>query len=302
MISNPNQRGRAATVGIAAAIALGCPAFARPALVQEVRGVFSVDYRGSTISNPDSATMTPITEADVLRSATGQPAFGPLPPPGTVINGGNLGLSAYTMCVGHPPGTPCGVEVDALSFGRDTMFDHTIPPGGPGRARLYFSVDRFAVGDPSAGVAPSVFTEGALGANEAAADVFTPYATLVGPIGPGTPGPNVGVFDGNGLPSTSGKRYRGFGLREPGFGLPPFDNLDALVLGAVPTGTGATVYFSLDAAFVDPLTGQPNTGSAQMQGVPPSAVLKRMMAGGPITIYAQPAQLGLSTTADDIER
>src|SRR6185503_17571863 len=101
----------------------------------------------------------------------------------------------------------------------------------------YFSVDRFAFGMPNSGVPPNVRSEGVGGAGEAAADVFTPYTTLAGPLSPVTiPGPNVGVYDGNGLISTSGQIYRGFGLREPVVGPPPFDDVDALIMEAVPTG------------------------------------------------------------------
>lgn len=227
----------------------------------------SVDFRGSTIARPDSATSTPITEGDVLRAASGSPAFGPLPAPAIVLNGGNLGITAYPTCVGHAPGSPCGVEVDALSFGRDARFDNTIPAGQPGRARIYFSVDRLATGVSATGGPPNVFSEGANGANEAGADVFTPYATVLGPIAPTTPAPNVGVFDGNGLTSTSGSLYRGFGLREFPIGPAPFDNIDALSMEPIPTGTNAAVYFSLDPAFTDPQTGLPHAGSAQLQGV-----------------------------------
>lgn len=299
MNHDSNARWQHMPAGIAALLVLAC--LAPGVRAQAPRVFFSVDYRGSTISRPDSSTSTPITEADILRAAPGQPAFGPLPAPSIVLTGGNLGLTGYTACVGHPPGAPCGIEVDALSFGRDARFDNTIPAGQPGRARIYFSVDRFAFGMPGTGVPPDVRSEGAAGAGEAAADVFTPYDTLVGPLPPTTGRPNVGVWDGNGLVSTSGQLYRGFGLREPVVGPPPFDDVDALAIEPLPSGPGAAVYFSLDAAFVDPLTGLPNTGSAQMQGTLPGAVLKRLLSGGPVTIYAQPALLGLSTTADDLD-
>ncbi len=295
---SPIPSARTTTTCITSMLALLCLASRAHSQTQVT---FSVDFRGSTIARPDSGAATPITEGDVLRAASGQPAFGPLPAPTIVLNGGNLGIGAYPTCVGHTPGSPCGVEVDALSFGRDAKFDNTIPAGQPGRARIYFSVDRIATGVSNTGGPPNVFSEGANGANEAGADVFTPYATVVGPVGPGTPAPNVGVFDGNGLMSTSGALYRGFGLREFPIGPPPFDNIDALSIEPFPTGTNAAVYFSLDPAFTDPATAQPNSGSAQLQGVPPSAVLRRLLSGGSIAIYALPAQLGLSPINDDID-
>jgi hypothetical protein len=274
-------------------------------LAQEVRAqsqvIFGIDYRGGTISQPDTSTGTPIHESDLLHPPFGQPTFGPMPPPGTQFNGLQLGLSAYSICVGQTPGTPCHIEVDAISFGNDPPFDNTLPIGAPGRARIYFSVDRFAAGKPGTGIAPNVFSEGVAGANEAAADVFTVIGTITGPLGiPVTPGANIGVFDGNGLPNVVGKRYRGLGLREqgqPG----PFDDLDALTIAPIPTGTGASIYFSLDGAIVDPLTLQTGSNSAAIAGFSPSAILRRNISGGAIQIYANPLQLGLNPTTDDLD-
>src|SRR5262249_13131518 len=62
--------------------------------------------------------------------------------------------------------------------------------------------------------------------------------------------------------------------------------------------------FSLDASFVDPLTGVPNSGSAAANGVFPGAVLKKQLSGGPFTVYAQPNQLGLDLLgpgSDDLD-
>jgi hypothetical protein len=108
------------------------------------------------------------------------------------------------------------------------------------------------------------------------------------------------VFDGNGLPNLGGKRYRGLGLREqgqPG----PFDDLDVLSIGPLPTAANPYIYFSLDGAIVDPLTLQTGSNSAATAGFPPSAVLRRTLGGGPTVIYANPPQLGLSPMLDDLD-
>lgn len=262
--------------------------------------VFGIDYRGATIATPDSQSTTPITEADILKAPFGLPTFGPMPPPQIAFTGAQLGLTAYSACVGHAAGTACRIEVDAISFGTDAHFNNTLPIGAPGRARLYFSVDRFATGLTGTGIAPNVRSEGALGAGEAAADIFTPVTTITGPIAPGPLGPNFGVFDGNGLPSASGHRYRGFGLREPS-SPGPFDDIDAFSIGPIPSGPTAFVYFSLDGAIVDPLTSLTGSDSAGLQGVSPSAVLRRSLSGGPLTIYANPNQLGLNPLTDDLD-
>ena len=86
------------------------------------RSTLSITYRSPTIAVPSP---TPITEGDILTPTLGGvPAYGPLAPPTIFLPGGppggaGLGLPLWAACVGHPPGFPCGVEVDALSFGAD---------------------------------------------------------------------------------------------------------------------------------------------------------------------------------------
>lgn len=268
--------------------ALSAAGLAPAAFGQAPQVIFGIDFVGNTISVPDSSTLTPITESDLMRAPFGQPTFGPMPAPAIVLRGSDLGLTAYSSCVGHAPGLACGIEVDAISFGTDATFK---PTGAAAPARLFFSVNRFAVGNASSGVAPNVRSEGALGSNEAAADVFTTVTPISGPLPPSpTPGHNTGVFDGNGLASSTGQLYRGLGLREPPQA-GPFDDLDTLHVGVVPTATGSAVYFSLDPQ------------SSTVQGLPPSAVLKRVYTGGggPISVYATPQQLGLTPFADDLD-
>lgn len=46
--------------------------------------VFGLDYKGKSISLPDSFSAVPITEADLLVPQTLLPQLGPLQPPGIV--------------------------------------------------------------------------------------------------------------------------------------------------------------------------------------------------------------------------
>jgi hypothetical protein len=281
------RRGRSAALRSCALTLLASAAAAQG----QRRVSFSIEWKGPTVGRPANISGTLITEGDILLPALGDPAFGPLPTPQMFLNAGQLGLVNYSTCLGHQGGTPCGVEVDALSYGTDGEFrcDDAI-------AHLYFSVDPFAVGNIQSTLTPSVRSEGALGFRDSAADVFVSLTLPPGPLPPGAvPPENVATIDGNGLPIAGGKHYRGLGLVEPDPpGLPPDpgDNLDALDLSPLP-GANGSVYFSLDASFVDPLTGVPNSGSAAANGVLPGAVLKKQISGGPFTVYAQPNQLGL---------
>jgi len=266
------------------------------------RVTYSIDWHGPTVGQPANVSGTRITEADVLLPAFLDPAFGPMPRPQIFLTGGQLAIPRYPNCVGHQGGTPCGVEVDALSYGTDGMFRCDV-----NHARIYFSVDEHAVGSNGSTLFPSVRSEALSGVREAAADVFVSLALPPGPLPPGATLPeNVATIDGDGLASGSGAHYRGVGLREPDPpGLPPDagDNLDALDLSPLPAPT-AFVYFSLDAAFVDPLLGIPNSGSAQANGVPAAAVLKKQVSGGGFTFYALPNQLGLDLmgpNTDDLD-
>lgn len=295
---NPRAVRRFVVLGVA--LASAC--FAETARAQQQQVFFSVDYKSRSIATPATSSLVPITESDILVPPPGGPALGPLASPQIAFNGQQIGLSLYPTCVGHTAGQACRIEVDAVSFGNDRRLTNMV--AGP-QPRILYSVDRFAFGIAGLVPPPNVTSEGASFANEAAADVFTPLFLPFGPLPPGaTSGQNVGLFDGNGLPSLSGKRYPGLGLVEPPASPPPppaYDDLDALTVGAPPSGPNAAIYFSLDAAFVDPLTSVPNSDSAGAAGVPPSAVLKKLLAGGGISIYASPSQLGLNPVADDLD-
>ena len=87
---------------------------------------FSIDWHGPTVGVPDTFGGVPITEGDLLMAAPGVPALGPLPVPGIAYPHGPAGLGLFPGCVGHPGGTPCVVEVDALSLGQTVL----LTPGG----------------------------------------------------------------------------------------------------------------------------------------------------------------------------
>src|SRR5688572_21235026 len=142
-MSKNTKRSPHARVVRALAPLTGCAALAASASAQVV--TFSVDWKSPSISLPNSFTGVPITEADILAPVTLAPALGPLPPPGVLETGGfvapaGLGLGLYAGCVGHPPGFPCGVEVDALSHGMDRPEPNPTGALSPGRSWA-FSVD-----------------------------------------------------------------------------------------------------------------------------------------------------------------
>ena len=269
------------------------------------RYLFSINRHGPTVGMPSPSGVA-ITEGDILTPTTGtsSPALGPLPTPSIAISHAP-GLGLPPGCAGHPGGTPCIVEVDAYSRGIDSFFlpNNPIEPGD-----VLFSVDEFAMGMPFPGApAPNVTTESA--AREAAPDAFTNLGPLPpGPVPP-APTPNIGVVDGDGLPSASGFAYPGVGEIAPTTpfgGLPDTgDNKDAVDL-VEPFGGGGGVgnYFSLDAAFFDPLEGVPNSGSALANGFFGGDVLPLGAVGAPI-VYAPSIVLGLDLVggpdSDDLD-
>ncbi len=280
-----------------------CAAMAgAPALAQQPHLLFSVDYHGPTKSRPDSGASLPITEGDILARAPGAGPFQVTAAPFTQFTAGSIGITLYPTCTGSTTGQSCGVEVDALSFGNEDRYLGTLP--GVPRPRLYYSVDRFAQGAPTGIALPSIRSEAQ--ARDASSDVFTTVIDLVPPVGPGAvPASDRLVFDGNGLPSSTGGLAPGMGLFEPHSPQPApavdaGDNLDALSLSPVPTGPQAAIYYSLDGAFPDP-RGIPHSGSAQLNGFSPSAVLRKLLLTGSPTVYASPAQLGLSAFNDDLD-
>jgi hypothetical protein len=285
------RRTASAALGLAAAGAL-----ARDARAQV--GV-TIDWQGPTIAKPDPVTSAPLTEADVLIPAAGIPGLGPLPPPRILLSGQALGLNLYTSCAGHPPGTPCGIEVDSLSHGFDALLTPagTGRPGGPPLPRIWFSVDEYAKGTGAGLVThPQVRTEALFG--EAASDLFVDTGLPGGPLPPGAVEPdNVAVVDGDGLPSPLGFHYPGIGLVEPNppsTTLPnPGDNVDGIDRGFPQSFPLGGVFFSLDSAFSDPLSGLPSSGSALQEGVSGADVLRTPAPGVSKVVYAPALLLGL---------
>jgi len=279
---------------------------AAPASAQQFP-VFSIDWNGPTISLPNSFTGAPITEGDLLAANPLVPAFGPLPTPGIVETAGfvfpvGLGLGWHAPCVGHPAYTPCRVEVDALSHGLDALIRCTATGTAPGARQWAFSVRTRSAGIVGTPAAPTVWTEGPC--QDDGADVFVDLGVNCGPLAPTAPfAGSTGYVDGNGMPSCSGAVYPGTGLIENPPGAIHGDNLDALD-DNVPDRAFASAtctYFSLDSAFVDPVTGIPNSGSAVANGFVGGDVLRSCPGCAP-AVYATALQLGLgSNDQDDLD-
>lgn len=238
---------------------------------------YSIDFQGPTIGLPDSSpAMLPIGAGDVLTPGAGTP---------------RIRILASTLGIVPAPGT-MQPEVDALSFGNDPLVDcNGTPP-------LLFSVDEFAVGIPIG--APDVASEGARpgGNQEASADIYLTNALPAPPVCAAAASGNTGFADGNGFAPFAAP---GLALIEPnpptlGAAADPGDNLDAL---ACSNFTGR-VFFSLDAAWADPLEGAAgvHSGTALANGVSPGAVLVSGAGGGGINVFASPLALGLSITDD----
>ncbi|MFT5200132.1 MAG: hypothetical protein ACI87O_002806 [Planctomycetota bacterium] len=251
---------------------------------------FSTDWLSPTVGLPASGSGTPITAGDLLTPAAGLPSLGPLLTPAIAVSHGAPGLGLLPGCVGVPGSTPCRVEVDAVSFGFDKYFTSGLQAAG----QLHFSVDLHAKGAVGAPLPPNVTTEGP--ALDGGGDVFlNPRSIPAGPIGPGAPFGNRGIFDEDGMPSASGYTYPGLGLLSI-FGTPAMpDNLDALdTLDASISSLPGTVYFSMDDQGVDPLTGISHTASANTHGFAGADVLSTVLGSGVPTLYAPAGALGLN--------
>ncbi len=293
-LSHPAMRSFRWLVGAAVAAA------AVPAMAQMT---FSIDYQGPPISFPDACVGgPPLTEGDILRTFTGFPMPGPAPSPCIMIGAGpgGLGLPLWPATVGHPPGIPGFVEVDAISYGRERPLRR---PPGPQAYTWYFSVDEFSTGVPI-GPAPDVFSEGFFGSMEASADIFTDTGVGPGPLCGVAFLPSSDSIDGDGLFPFGAP---GLGLMEPnpaGPGVPdPGTNLDGLDIDTLTTAPGLfPVYFSLDAGFFDPMEGMPNTASALGNGLGVGGDVYVTMAPGAFPMLFAPAMmLGLDLFGPDTD-
>ena len=243
-------------------------------------------------------------EGDILTPPAGF-GFAPLARLAVLIPSEDLGLQPQN-CV-PVEGQPCGLEVDALSAGTDVLFpgDPTLVGAG---GTLWYSVDEFALGHPTAFFSPSVLSEGArAGVDDASADSFIAIGLPALPASPaaGQVG-TIGTIDGNGGVSTSGALHPGVGLDEPNpdvAGLPDLgQNLDALDVGAGAGFPASGIYFSLDSAFLDPAEGVLNSGSAAGQGagfVGGDVLFQATASATPPVIYAAAATLGLDQGGAD---
>lgn len=296
--SSTPYRLRASYLGAAALLLTQAP----EAAAQRVS--FSIDYHGPNRSLPDCGG-TPISEGDMLLPSAGVGALGPLTQPCIFLTGGpgGLGLPLHGPCLGTPPGIPCAVEVDAFSGGLDA-----IPASSSPQGHYWYSADKFAMGIGGMPVPPNIVSEGAGVAMEGSADVYVDLGLPVGPMAPfaGAPG-TTAILDGNGFRSTATDyAYPGLGLLEWNPLTPPpylGDNVDALnaeEFGQFPFGK----FFSLDSAFIDPLTGIPHSGSALAHGFVGGDVLVTVGAGFP-GVYAPAAVLGLDMAggpdSDDLD-
>ena len=265
---------------------------------------FSVSWRSGSLGVLSSNVGNQMNEGDVLAFGPGAPGFGPLQAPNKSLLGSQLGLVRYGVCLDHQPETPCGIEVDALSQGLDTLLtDFAFGPGPISPQDVWFSTDDLAMGVAGSGPGPNLLSEGP--AMDAAADVMVTYGLGVGPIGPSpAPGRHVGVFDGNGLASASGAVYVGIGLLEPGSPtqpLPPWDDLDSLDIGAITGFPPSGYYLSVDGGITDPATGIVGSNTAAAQGVSAADVLFVAGPGATPAPYAPALVLGLDPVLDDID-
>ncbi len=284
--------------------ALTCAAAANPLPAPGM--TFSVGFQGPTAGGfpgpnsgiPDGWAGIPIDEGSILTPAMPGPigpnsaSLSPLPPPAVLIGATPGAPGIYPGGLGIFPGIYVGVELDALSYGRDRG-EH-----------LAFSVDEFAIGImvPSF---PSVASEGAMGWGEASADVF--LYTGPAPTAPrGLTFGNIGIIDGDGMSSPAGAIYPGTGLIEPNPATPGAlpdrgDNLDAVDMDTLQSDMTGPIYFSLSAAFPDPLEPFPaNDGTAMGNNCSGADVLVSMAGGLPM-VYASASMLGLDIQGFDTD-
>jgi hypothetical protein len=276
---------------------------------------FSIDAQGPTVLKADSFYGIPIFESDILTPEDSAKPNSGAPGPNTPSYPPRLTTPPGEFITNPPVGSqPPGfdllagpfslIELDALSYGRDPI-DHPYPRTD--QPYYIFSVDELAIGLPGT----ALRAEGALGAQEASADTFITAPKRALPVGP-VPGTNYFFTDGDGVANVN--PMPGVGLLEPNpptIGDPsdPGDNLDAVDFDTRPSDQNGPVYFSLDSAFTDPLESAggaipPNYGSAAANGFVGGDVLvgyPMPAPGGPVSVYAPAAALGLDLAGPDTD-
>lgn len=287
---------RVAAIGGAAAILAAASSAAETTFSVDFQGPMSGGATGPGLGIPEFFFGVPVDEGQILTPALpgppgpNPPFFGAPPPPGMMVDalpGSPFGIAPGGL--GIIPGVFGGLEIDALSYGRDRGLT------------LVFSVDEFACGDLSVPpLFPDVQSEGSAAAAEAAADVFmylgpvvvTPLPAPAPGLGPG----NTDVADGDGIGPWG---LPGFGLIEPNPPTPvllpdPGDNLDAVDYDTGMQDVFGPIYFSLDSLFPDPLEISPpaQSGTAIGNGAVGGDVLVSF-AGGVPAIFIPAPMLGL---------
>lgn len=263
---------------------------------------YSIDFSGPTIQAPGNAAGTPISDGDLLLRRGG-----PFNPELPLISLPAAFLDRYPLCSDHAPGDACGLEINAISFGRDAQ----LRLDANYRFHVLLSVDEWAVGRPAGAGFPftTLFTE-AQGL-QAAGDIF--LSSFTGAV-PGGFRPNTGYADGDGQ-QAQGPRVFGLGLVEPinqTLGTTDDgDNVDAINYGSEFDSSVNELYFSLEGGGprCNELGASFDAAAAQMlvnSTVPARAadvLIFRPTAGG-VFAYARAQQLGLDLSGpglDDID-
>ncbi len=210
-----------------------------------------------------------------------------------------LGLVPIAGCTPRP-GTPCGVDVDALSLGQD----RPLPEGDDESLALTFAVDRHA-----RGVQGTALSAEAAG-DEQGADIYSVRWRGLAHYALGGGVETELMLDGDGVASAAlgHRRVALTGLSEPN--LPqrawPFessdtgDQVDALDVGGA---SAETVYLSLAGGLPDPLdpSWAPHAASsAARHGFVGGDVLRTHLGGSPV-VYASAERLGLDLAGADTD-
>lgn len=302
----PGATGHRLATGLALSVATGATAVAQ--VPTELH--FSVDFQGPTIARPIAVGAQQYSAGDLL-VRRGSP-FAPDAPEVTYLG---AFLQQYSNCLNTAPGISCGVEVDAISFGRDFRPRNS----STSRFSVYVSTDEWAVGIPSPLLQPSVptiFREATR--RDASSDIYVQGFTGQFPFLPVLP-VAVGAADGNG--QSSGQplaAFPGLGVVEPttpdaGSAADDGDNIDAIDLGRPVLQSADAIYFSLQAGF--PLCNEPGVPLADSAGLQ-ATVLGTQANGADIlrfdpnapgqlpSLFAAGPQLGLDTPVagvDDVD-